>query len=116
REEIDITGTSRGRGANFGWNACEGTLAYPGPGPCTLPGATAPWFDYAHTAGSCGSGSGTVIGGYVVRDPALEELYGRYVYADYCRGFMHSVAFPPGPPNDTDTGVAPASVVGFGED
>ena len=35
-------------------------------------------------------GAARVTGGYVVRDPRLESLYGRYLYADYCVGQLRS--------------------------
>jgi hypothetical protein len=28
----------------------------------------------------------SITGGYVVRDPTLETLRGRYIYGDYCTG------------------------------
>jgi hypothetical protein len=31
----------------------------------------------------------------VVRDPKLPQLYGRYLYADYCGGRLRSLAPPP---------------------
>ena len=31
-------------------------------------------------------GGCSVTGGYVVRDPDLESLYGRYLYGDFCAG------------------------------
>ena len=32
-----------------------------------------------------------MIGGYVVRDRSLDELFGRYVYADLCVGELRSL-------------------------
>ena len=32
-----------------------------------------------------------MTGGYVVRDPALPDLAGRYVYADFCGGELRSM-------------------------
>ena len=49
-----------------------------------------PVIQHAHSAGWC-----SIIGGYVVRDPALPELYGRYVYGDYCKGELWSAALGP---------------------
>ena len=31
-----------------------------------------------------------VVGGYVVRDPNLTDLYGRYLYGDFCTGELRS--------------------------
>jgi hypothetical protein len=40
---------------------------------------------------SRGGSSCTIIGGYVVRDPNLRGLRGRYVYADLCEGQLRSL-------------------------
>jgi glucose/arabinose dehydrogenase len=89
-EELDYTTVSEASGANFGWDAFEGSSRYeeessgtPDPG-----GTVKPIFVYPHSrAGSC-----TIIGGYVVRDPSLPSLRGRYIYADLCEGEIRSLA------------------------
>ena len=35
-------------------------------------------------------GECALIGGYVVRDPSLPSLYGRYVFGDYCNPSLRS--------------------------
>ncbi len=37
-----------------------------------------------------GTGCNSVIGGYVVRDPTLTALFGRYLYGDLCTGELRS--------------------------
>jgi len=88
-EEIDYTTVARAGGANFGWDAFEGFSKYtdessgtPDPG-----GTVKPILAYPHSRG----GSCSVIGGYVVRDPRLRSLRGRYVYADLCEGRLRSL-------------------------
>jgi glucose/arabinose dehydrogenase len=88
-EEIDYTTVAGARGANFGWDAFEGFAPYededsgtPDPGHTTKP-----IFAYPHSRG----GSCSVIGGYVVADPTLPTLRGRYVYADYCEGELRAL-------------------------
>ncbi len=89
-EELDYTTVGRAAGANFGWDALEGFSKYsdensgtPDPG-----GTVKPIFAYPHSRdGSC-----SIIGGYVVRDPRLPSLRGRYVYADLCEGQLRSLA------------------------
>ena len=88
-EEVDYTTVSRARGANFGWDAFEGFARYrdensgtPDPG-----GTVKPIFAYPHSRG----GSCTIIGGFVVGDPRLPSLRGRYVYADLCEGQIRSL-------------------------
>jgi len=38
-----------------------------------------------------GGSSCTIIGGYVVRDPRLVGLRGRYLYADLCEGQLRTL-------------------------
>jgi glucose/arabinose dehydrogenase len=89
-EEVDYTTMAAARGANFGWDAFEGFSPYreensgtPDPG-----GVAKPIFAYPHSRG----GSCSIIGGYVIRDPSLPSLGGRYVYADLCEGELRSLA------------------------
>ncbi|MGN6254683.1 MAG: PQQ-dependent sugar dehydrogenase [Solirubrobacterales bacterium] len=89
-EELDYTTVGAASGANFGWDAFEGFHRYeeensgtPDPG-----GTTKPIFAYSHDR----NGSCSIIGGYVVRDPRLKGLRGRYVYADLCEGRLRSLA------------------------
>jgi glucose/arabinose dehydrogenase len=88
-EELDYTTVAAASGANFGWDAVEGFAPYteensgtPDPG-----GTVKPIFAYPHSRG----GSCSIIGGYVVDDPALRSLDGRYVYADLCEGELRSL-------------------------
>jgi hypothetical protein len=43
------------------------------------PGAVFPVITHTHATGFC-----SITGGYVVRDPAVPRLTGRYVYSDLC--------------------------------
>jgi len=102
REEVDYApspgaGVVSGGGANYGWNCREGLIAYPAPAaPCATAGAFVdPVFDYVHQNPVDGAAYGcSIIGGYVVRDRSLGDLYGRYVYADYCVGQIRSLQLP----------------------
>jgi hypothetical protein len=49
-------------------------------------GAIPPLFEYGRDNGEC-----SVIGGFVVRDPALPRLDGVYLYADLCRSEVRGV-------------------------
>ncbi len=127
REEVDFVpspapGAVGGRGANYGWSCREGSIAYPGaPVSCAgASGFTDPVFDYPHEDPGDGGAFGcSITGGYVVRDPGLVDLYGRYVYADFCVGELRSVALsgataPAG--GDRSEGLFVADPVSFGED
>ena len=55
--------------------------------PCDGPTPfTEPVFEYANDSSTC-----AITGGYVVRDQALGDLYGRYLYADFCAGELRSL-------------------------
>ncbi|HEX5762515.1 MAG TPA: PQQ-dependent sugar dehydrogenase [Solirubrobacterales bacterium] len=119
REEVDI-GVA---GANYGWNCREGFVAYPGaPASCAgRTGFTDPVFDYPHANPGDGGAFGcSITGGYVVRDPGVPELYGRYLYADFCVGQLRSLVLPPSPTGlasgDRSEGLSVANPVSFGED
>ena len=81
-EEIDYVAKGKGRGANFGWRPFEGSKRiFDEPAP----GAVKPVLEHAHDSGFC-----SITGGYVVRDPSLPALRGRYVYGDFCEGKLRS--------------------------
>jgi glucose/arabinose dehydrogenase len=89
-EELNYLTVGSANGANFGWDAFEGFSSYQGVNSGTPdPGGTVkPIFAYGRGRGG---GSCTIIGGYVVRDPRLGGLRGRYVYADLCEGRLRSL-------------------------
>jgi glucose/arabinose dehydrogenase len=87
-EEIDFARKDGALGANYGWRAFEGNRQnFDEPAP----GAVKPVLTKTHDAGWC-----SITGGYVVRDPALKALAGRYVYGDYCLGQLRSVKLAAG--------------------
>ena len=56
-----------------------------------------------------------IVGGFVVRDPGLPSLTGRYLYGDNCNGGLESVVLgAPGGP--LDTGLSVGALTSFGED
>lgn len=118
REEIDI-GV---QGANYGWNCREGFIAYPGaPVSCAgLTGFTDPVFDYPHESPDGGLDRCSITGGYVVRDLGLGDLYGRYLYTDFCAGELRSLVLPSSPgglaSGDRSEGLFISKPVSFGED
>jgi glucose/arabinose dehydrogenase len=107
-EEVDFR-TDRARGVNFGWSAFEGFHRYrSGPAP----GAVKPQLAPSHGAGFC-----AIIGGYVVRDPNLRSLAGRYVYGDNCNPRIYSVRLTPGGATGNHaTGLRVSALSSFGED
>src|SRR3954452_3143757 len=114
REEIDWIGAAAARGANFGWACREGKTSGPratdSTYPCPVNGPVEPLFDYVNTGGVA------VTGGYVVRDPSLTGLVGRYLYADFFDGDIRSLALNFAAPDDRSTGLTLTSLASFGED
>jgi glucose/arabinose dehydrogenase len=116
REEVDFAPRGSGAGANYGWRCFEGINHTPGISPqCTPSDYVPPVFDYDRTGGfGC-----SITGGYVVRDPALTTLAGRYLYADLCRSKLRSLVLAAsGASGDREESleVSGGQIVSFGED
>ena len=111
-EEVDRASKKQLRGANFGWDIFEGDHQYEGGGAPR--NYVPPIFEFssANNTENC-----SITGGYVVRDPSLPALQGRYLYTDYCNSVLRS--FDPSNPgaSDESTGLIPppGAVSGFGE-
>ena len=123
-EEINYVTCRRANGANFGWDAFEGRALYdcghlcPGGNTSDPGGTVSPIFTYGHHEWATpGSAQGcSVIGGYVVRDPALKSLFGRYVYSDFCSGQIRSLVPRTGRARDEGaTGVEVEWPTSFGQ-
>jgi glucose/arabinose dehydrogenase len=107
-----------GRAANYGWNTLEGRLLYPSGAvaqPSQYPaGNVLPVIEHDRQSDSewC-----SVIGGFVVRDPELPDLLGKYVYGDFCKGQIWSATLgPTGATGDAATGLTVETISSFGED
>jgi hypothetical protein len=109
-EEIDFTRRGRARGANFGWRPWEGRRRnFREPAP----GAVFPVITHTQASGFC-----SITGGYVVRDPGLPSLAGRYLYADFCDSRIRAVRLRRGSAPQGAPLALPKleQVVSFGED
>src|SRR5688572_9603030 len=103
-EEITFLPRASSSGANLGWNCFSGTAMQPG---CSVANHRPPAYEYP-------SSSDVVIGGYVVRDPALPSFAGRYLFGQF-NGDL--VFLGPGASGaEDDAGVDVPAVAGFGED
>jgi len=76
-EEINFQPSVSSGGENYGWSVREGLHPYAGD---PVAGMVDPIAEYGHDQGC------SVTGGVVVRDPALPEWNGVYLYGDYCSG------------------------------
>jgi glucose/arabinose dehydrogenase len=109
QEEIDYVGADRTCGNNFGWSAFEGTERVNSDQPA--PDAVAPILSYGRDRGC------SVTGGFVVRDPTLPQLNGRYLYGDYCENTLRSlIPATPRAKDDRPLALHVDNLVSFGED
>ncbi len=116
QEELNYVEADELAGANFGWPAYEGTARQ--LEDVRAAGAIPPALSYERTGEKLGKLDPTcaVTGGYVVRDPDLPGLEGRYVYADFCQAVLRS--FEPGAEaaDDQSLGVVLERIASFAED
>jgi glucose/arabinose dehydrogenase len=109
-EEVDYLPPGEGAGANFGWSAFEGFDRFK-KRERRGRGSIKPILTYRHKP-AC-----SVTAGYVVRDPDLPSLFGRFIYGDYCTGVVRS--FIPNPKkaiDDKALGVKVPALSSFAED
>lgn len=104
---------------NFGWPCREGPVAHiasSDPRCGSLGPFVDPVFSYSHTGLS---GLVAITGGLVVRDPALGPVFGRYLWADFYQGIVHSLQLATPAVSDdrveSDLPTVP-QLVSFGED
>jgi glucose/arabinose dehydrogenase len=108
-EEIDYVPAGEGTGANFGWSAFEGDERF--NADQSADGHVPPVLAYGRDGGC------SVTGGYVVRDPELESLFGRYLYGDFCNAELRSFVIKGGRArDDRPLGLEVSSLSSFAED
>lgn len=79
-EEIDHQPSTSGGGENYGWRCYEGNHSYNLSGCGPPEDYVAPILEYPHSQGC------SVTGGYRYRGTEFPNLYGTYLYGDYCTG------------------------------
>jgi hypothetical protein len=112
REEVDVQPPGSAGGENYGWNVMEGSTCYDAD-TCQTQGLVLPVTEYTHNEGC------SITGGYVYRGTAVAALEGRYLYADYCGGWVRSFTYVNGVATDAREWpvLSPGSqVTSFGED
>jgi glucose/arabinose dehydrogenase len=100
-EEIDHQPASSSGGENYGWDCYEGNNLY-SDGSQSVPCGdeedyTFPIKEYSSSGSHC-----SVTGGEIYRGTLYPEMYGHYIYADYCSGNFWSL-FHTGGGNWTNT-------------
>ena len=118
-EEIDFQAADSKGGENYGWKCFEGNSLFDNREPCSGNPSdyTAPIFEYHHNEDPGGDGC-SITGGYVYRGTQFPELYGHYIYTDFCSGIFWSLS------RNCDgelvhqklAALSPFSYSGFGED
>jgi glucose/arabinose dehydrogenase len=80
-EEIDVQPASSPGGENYGWRLMEGTQCFNPPSGCNDGTLTLPVYEYERggTPFRC-----SISGGYVHRGSRAPELFGHYLFADFC--------------------------------
>lgn len=115
REEVDVSrsnarGLRAGRGADYGWDSCQGSLEYAddeGDEDVICEQGTLPVYEYPHDDSHC-----AVIGGSVYRGPETKQWRGLYVGADWCGSLF--VIDQQG--REILAKSAPRGIVGIGDD
>ncbi len=94
-EEVSYQSASSSGGENYGWKVMEGSACYildcPNDAPncnanncpanlpaCNDPSLVDPILEYTHSSGC------SITGGYVYRGRISDDLYGSYLYGDFC--------------------------------
>ncbi|TVQ49126.1 MAG: T9SS C-terminal target domain-containing protein [Saprospirales bacterium] len=87
REEINFQSYSSPGGENYGWRCYEGFLPFNLSGDCDPDDFVFPIYEYVtHGQNGC-----SITGGYVYRGQAIPDLYGTYVFGDFCTGLIFSL-------------------------
>jgi hypothetical protein len=104
-EEVTYVPAGTPGGRNFGWPICEGTSCNAAP-PADYFG---PALEYSQ------GGPRAVTGGVVVRDPALPDLAGKYIYADFYDGAIRAATLVPqaGAGHGAPTGLDVSNLASF---
>ncbi|MEM7102614.1 MAG: PQQ-dependent sugar dehydrogenase [Bacteroidota bacterium] len=85
-EEIDFEPAGTG-GLNYGWRCYEGNATFNTSGCGAASNYVFPVAVTSHSGVTCRS----ITGGFVYRGAQYPNLYGHYLYADYCMGNIWSI-------------------------
>ena len=97
-EEINFESSSGKGGLNYGWKIMEGFHCFESS-ECNSKNLILPIYEYPNNANYIKTLAGikqkdrdgcSVTGGYVYRGKLIPELYGKYIFGDYCTGKVWS--------------------------
>ncbi len=83
-EEVDFQPANNQGGENYGWRLMEGSHCHIPDSNCNNGTLTLPILEYNHGPGD--SIGCAITGGYRYRGNQVPQLYGTYLYADFCSG------------------------------
>ncbi len=89
REEINFQSAGSSGGENYGWRCYEGNQPYNQSDCPETENYVFPVFEYNHEGSGC---SGSITGGYVYRGALFNEMFGVYIFADYCTGNIYTIS------------------------
>lgn len=113
-EEISVARLSE-PGVNYGWPITEGLHCFRPSSGCEIAGLTLPVLEVTRGDG----GTCSITGGVVYRGSLIPELYGHYLFSDFCGGYLRSFPLEGGfdqPTDWTDQVGDAGSVTSFGVD
>lgn len=116
-EEVDFQSAASQGGENYGWRCYEGTDEYDMSQCGGVTDVTFPFFEFGHASQGSG-GRCSVTGGRVYRGNSFPNLFGRYLFVDYCSNEYWTAAQDAGSWDveigDNDLGSS--ALVSFGSD
>ncbi|HEX5112148.1 MAG TPA: PQQ-dependent sugar dehydrogenase [Saprospiraceae bacterium] len=89
-EEVNIQPAESLGGENYGWSCNEGSYFF--KSDCDDNGIefTDPIAEYAHSTDTSLLCAGSITGGYVYRGSIYPNMFGKYIYNDFCTGVMRT--------------------------
>jgi len=84
-EEIHWRSVDSEGGENYGWRLMEGNHCFLPKKECDSGDLVKPIAEYSHKHGC------SVTGGYVYRGDEIKELYGKYIFGDFCSGTIWTI-------------------------
>lgn len=81
REEVDFQPAGSAGGENYGWKCYEGNISYGSSSFGCAASYVFPVYDYDNNSIGC-----SVVGGYRYRGCKYPDLFGYYIFTDYCSG------------------------------